>query len=162
MIRAMSSNRIAYDLNTREGVVAYLQCAVVPDVQRAFALRGRVSPFGIVFARVVQGRPAKLPHPLMVGQPGMNAMAIKLAIQKLAARVGAVGCAYVRQDRFEDRAGSESQMVVLQVEHQQFPDLVWCGPVLRGALGPFAGPLDLGVAPVGLRKTAFLPQRCMS
>lgn len=159
MIGSMPSNRVTYDLTARDGVIAYLQCAVMPDIQRAFSLRGSLAPFGVVFAR--QGS-SKMPTPLLVGQPGMGAATIKQAVQKLALRVQAVGCAYVRQDRFDLRAGGEATLVVVQVEHKAFEDLAWCAPVVQGKLLPFAGPEAVMQASAVLKRTALMPERCMS
>lgn len=161
MIGVMSNPARTWNLGTREGVVGYISCAVIPDVQRAVQLHGHLRPFGIVFATVTSGGAAPRPTPLLIGHPGMDGSAIKQAMQRAVVRTHAVGCAWVRQDCFTLRAGMQPTLVVLQVEHRAFPDLEWHANLASRKLAPFAGPYELAASEVTLSKTAFLPQRWM-
>lgn len=157
MIQAMGN----YDLRTREGLQDYLTAVVLNDVRKAFAMRGSLAPFGIVFATLVGNEALQTPRPLVVGQ-GPRAPDVKKAIQNLAGLSRAVGCVYARQDTFQLRGGGGGAMIVVQLEHDTFPDMVWHAQVHRRELTPFVGPVRVDDTLVQVKATAFLPQRWMA
>jgi hypothetical protein len=165
MIRVMATH--VYNLNTLDGVHAYLTDTILADIRKAFGMRGALAPFGVVFATLVGAEVLTNPRPLVVGHPGLNAMGVKRAIQQLANASRAVGCVYARQDSFKPievggELALEQPMIVVQLEHQAFPDRVWHAKVTRRELTPFVGPELLSTAKLQLKQTAFLPQRWMA
>lgn len=150
-----------YDLRTLDGLQDYLTTVVLADVRKAFTLRGSLAPFGIVFAMLVGNEVLQGPRPLVVGQ-GPRAPEIKQAIQGLANVSRAVGCVYARQDTFNLRGGGQGAMIVVQLEHQTFPDMVWHAQIHKRVLEQFVGPVRVADTLVQLKQTAFLPQRWMA
>lgn len=153
------------DLRTREGCVLYVQNTLLPELVRVYGRTGIIHPHGYVFCAALGGNVLPSPQPHMVGQHGLQGRALRRALQQVANQASGIGAVLVRQDDFTHRATPDASLavIVVQLEHKAFADLVWTAGVTRKTREiVFAGPVDLAHAEIEIKPLCALAARWMS
>lgn len=153
-----------HDLTTREGTLAYVEGALLPDIRKAFEMRGELAPFGIALITMNNSGKLPRPQPLVVGQFGMPPRVLKRSLRKMATNGAAVGAIFARQASYAVKGsttGREAEAIVVQLEHKQFGDLCWMAPVVARKLQPFSLATDIAQAVITINPSRFLPARHM-
>ena len=152
------------DLTLREGVMAYIETILLPDVRKAFEKRRALQPFGVALA-TKQGN-AKLPRPrvVTVGEYGMGLRNTKRGLRQMVEKTGAVGAILVQltETTLKSGVGIPAELVLVQLEHNTFGNHVWYARIRRGKMAEWEGPLSVDDVDWNVTATKFLPQRWMN
>lgn len=150
------------DLSMLEGITTYVDTILLADVRKAFAMGRGVQAFGVALGTMANGKKLPRPQVMAVGNYGMGFRNLKRNLRSMAKNTKATGTILLQIATVE-RTGptGEDEVVLVQLEHMQFGDLVWTASVTDGKLGEFEGPLPLPEASYNVTRTELLPGRWM-
>ncbi len=150
------------DLSMLEGITTYIEHMLLQDVRNVFANGKGLQPFGVALGTVTNGTKLPRPQVMAVGAYGMGLRNTKRSLRALAKNSAASGTILVYLTTIERKGTTrDDEVVVVQLEHKEFGDLVWTSTVADGKLGDVIGPLPLADAPYAVAKTKMMPARWM-
>jgi len=156
------------DLRTRDGCIHYVEHLVLPQLIRNMAKQGDIPPHGMVFGTCFEGKDLPNPRTIAVGHQGMTFAMLRQAMTHVVSESKAIGSMAIRHDSFKMREGKSCEVMVVQLEHQNFPDLVWRAFMPRKARDyasttlVFVGPEPFDQSEVEVQPLRFLANRWMS
>ena len=151
------------DLSILEGITTYVERILCTDIKRLYGMGRKLVPFGVALGTLRNG--TALPRPqVMVAStvPAPTLRVTKRATRLLAKNSKATGIILAHLAHLEKcQSTREDDMVVVQLEHKEFGDLVWMALVSAdGKLGEFSA-TSLEDASHDLKRTELLPGRWM-
>lgn len=150
------------DLSMLEGIITYIEQMLLVDVRNAFARGKGLQPFGVALGTVTNGTRLPRPQVMGVGSYGMGLRNTKRSLRALAKNSAAAGTILVYITTIERKGTTrDDEVVVLQLEHKEFGDLVWTAKVTDGKVGDFTKGLPLADAAYAITKTKMMPARWM-
>ncbi len=150
------------DLTMLEGIQAYVENLLITDVRKAFTMGKGLQPFGVALGTVANGTKLPRPQVMAVGAYGMGIRNTKRSLRLLAKNSAATGTILLRVEELERKGMTRGDVVVVvQLEHKEFGDLVWLAPIEDDKLGEFTGPTKLDDADYLVTRTKLMPERWM-
>ena len=150
------------DLSMLEGITTYIEQMLLQDVRKVFANGKGLQPFGVALGTVTNGTKLPRPQVMAVGSYGMGLRNTKRSLRSLAKNSAAEGTILVYLTTIERKGTTrDDEVVVVQLEHKEFGDLLWTATVIDGKLGEFTDGLRLADAPYVVGKTKMMPARWM-
>ncbi len=150
------------DLSLLEGITTYVEHLLITDVRRAFATGRGLRPFGIALGTMTNGTKLPRPQAMAVGDFGMGLRNTKRTLRALAKNSGATGTILLHVSTIERKGTTrDDEVVIIQLEHKEYGDLVWTATVKDGQLPDFVGPLPLDHAAYAIKRTELMPGRWM-
>ena len=149
------------DLATLEGITTYIERMLCGDLRKAFEMGRGLNPYGVALGTIQNGTPLPRPQAMGVGQYGMGVRNTKRNLRTIAKNVRATGTILVMTSSVELKGSTrEDELVLVQLEHKTFGDIVWSAPVVAGKLGEFTK-ANLADATHTIPRTELMPQRWM-
>lgn len=150
------------DLSLREGIVTYIETILCADIRKAFEMTNGLQPYGVALGTMQNGIELPRPQPMAVGAYGMGVRNTKRNLRTLAKNTKATGTILVRVTTVEKKGSTrQDELVLVQLEHKEFGDIVWTAPVVAGKLGDFTEATALADAAHTIATTKLLPNRWM-
>lgn len=150
------------DLSLLQGITAYIEAVLLIDVRKAFDKGQGLQPFGIALGTITNGKKLPRPQVMAVGSNGMGLRNTKRTLRTMAKNSAATGIILLQLATVERVKGTrEDEVVLVQLEHKEFGDLVWTAAVTYGGLAEFEGPLPISQGIYDVKRTGMLPERWM-
>lgn len=162
LVRAgVRANLATMDFGTREGCVGYVEGFVLPPVLRSYLEhRGAFMPFGVVLVRRVNGKQLPAVQPTVIPcAPGHGITELRAVMRKASETMDSLGSVLVFKSTDAHR---QITVVVAQLEHASFPDILWTARVMPKGLDAWAGPVDVSVCTPDVKPLRFLAARWKS
>ena len=150
------------DLSMLEEITTYVTGIMIADIYKAFSTGRGLQPFGVALGTISNGTKLPRPQVMAVGAFGMGLRNTKRSLRTMAKNSAAVGTILLHIATIERKGSTrDDEVVVVQLEHKEFGDMVWTATIIDGKLSEFIGPISLDDSAYTIKKTKLLPERWM-